>query len=394
MKNKLSSVVIGFLLWLVASAQPVVAAGTYGPIAAQETLWSIASRLRPTYAVSTQQVVLAIRAKNPQSFTAANINALKKGTVLKLPSLAEIQQRDRIQALHTARQQNRHWQSGNKLASTKTRPQARPARVNTVARKTALANARQTQTRLKQEITNLRTQLKHEQQRSGQLTSQIQALQTSGKNPVTTNTEVGKLRAEVAELKSVLEEKNTHIQNLQASLKEASEAIKQQYADNQLLQEKLRATLPPGLVPETPNPADGKPQLTLSGVGNTAAAPNNADGKPPVFADQLTNQGNNPSPQNPVALKNLLAQQAAAPTQALTPPNQSSITEDDKKAYTPSRLSLAIALISALFILALLWRTFNQGRELQTEQDIRRRAANDPITEPKPDMPKEPHIAF
>ena len=167
MKNPFISIILGLLLSVSVSIQPATAANTYGPTTGQETLWSIASRLRPTYAVSTQQMMLAIRAKNPQAFTVSNINALKKGSVLKLPTLAEIQQLDRIQALRNARQQNRHWQARQQNTYAKA-PQktAKPkaTRVN-------LSAARTTQQRLKREIATLKTQLKQEQQRSTQLSA-------------------------------------------------------------------------------------------------------------------------------------------------------------------------------------------------------------------------------
>ncbi|MDD5391672.1 MAG: hypothetical protein PHE17_01500 [Thiothrix sp.] len=408
MKNKFVASVAGLLLSVVVGSQPVIAAGTYGPTAAQETLWSISSRLRPTYTVSTQQVMLAIRAKNPQSFTASNINALKKGSVLKLPSLAEIEQLNRTQALHTARQHNSNWSASTKPVASKPNNKATPARVAAQPRKATLANARKTQKYLKHEISSLRIQLKSEQSRSAKLTAQIKALQASGKNPAGSSADLDKLRLEVTDLKAVLEEKNNHIQNLQASLKEASDAIKRQYADNQVLQEKLKAAIP-GLTPPAPSKAGEKPQLTLSGVGNQTPA-TATDGKPPVFTDQL---GSSP---NAVPLKSLLAQQQqqapvveepqAAPTQQ--PVAQTGVPDKGQastKGNTPSRLSLIIALISLLFILALLWRAFSQQRTLRRETDSYapsdtpdtiRTAANDPITltQQKPDGRQEPDIAF
>ena len=76
MKNPFISIILGLLLSVSVSIQPATAANTYGPTTGQETLWSIASRLRPTYAVSTQQMMLAIRAKNPQAFTAVSYTHL------------------------------------------------------------------------------------------------------------------------------------------------------------------------------------------------------------------------------------------------------------------------------------------------------------------------------
>jgi len=62
---------------------PIAAAGSYGPISAGETLWSIATRARPQGA-SMDQVLLAIYTGNPAAFD-GGINGLRKGAMLQLP---------------------------------------------------------------------------------------------------------------------------------------------------------------------------------------------------------------------------------------------------------------------------------------------------------------------
>ncbi|MDP9140325.1 MAG: hypothetical protein M3O62_05955 [Pseudomonadota bacterium] len=66
-----------------ASGTALAAAGSYGPISAGETLWSIATRARPQGA-SMDQVLLAIYTGNPAAFD-GGINGLRKGVVLQLP---------------------------------------------------------------------------------------------------------------------------------------------------------------------------------------------------------------------------------------------------------------------------------------------------------------------
>lgn len=48
----------------------------YGPTSEKETLWSIASKLRPSNQVTVQQTLLAIYQLNPQSFELQNIHSL------------------------------------------------------------------------------------------------------------------------------------------------------------------------------------------------------------------------------------------------------------------------------------------------------------------------------
>lgn len=86
-------------------------ADTFGPTGPSDTLWTIASRVRPNDSVSTQQVMLAIQDLNPDAFMGNNINRLKRGEVLRVPSIDQIQSRTRAQATRIVSQQNQEFQS-------------------------------------------------------------------------------------------------------------------------------------------------------------------------------------------------------------------------------------------------------------------------------------------
>lgn len=67
------------------------ASGThYGPVAAGETLWEIAQATLPDDGVSMNQLMLALLKANPEAFSRNNINRLKRGAVLRIPSDNEI----------------------------------------------------------------------------------------------------------------------------------------------------------------------------------------------------------------------------------------------------------------------------------------------------------------
>ncbi len=73
---------------------PVAAAmaegGMYGPVAPQETLWSIAYKLRPDPATITMdQMQVAIFNANPKAFHGGSIRVLMKGAMLRIPSADE-----------------------------------------------------------------------------------------------------------------------------------------------------------------------------------------------------------------------------------------------------------------------------------------------------------------
>ncbi|WP_375192986.1 FimV/HubP family polar landmark protein [Marinobacter sp.] len=86
-------------------------ANTFGPTGPSDTLWTIASQVRPDDSVSMQQVMLAIQDLNPDAFMGNNINRLKRGEVLRIPSMDQIQSRSRAEATRLVAQQNQAFQS-------------------------------------------------------------------------------------------------------------------------------------------------------------------------------------------------------------------------------------------------------------------------------------------
>lgn len=65
-------------------------AGDYGPIGATDTLWSIASATRPSASISTNQMMLALLRANPDAFITQNINGLRLGRTLRMPSESDL----------------------------------------------------------------------------------------------------------------------------------------------------------------------------------------------------------------------------------------------------------------------------------------------------------------
>lgn len=68
---------------------PAAGADQYGPTDSKDTLWRIAQQARPSGS-SIHQTMVAIQRMNPQAFANGNINKLKRGQVLQLPSEADI----------------------------------------------------------------------------------------------------------------------------------------------------------------------------------------------------------------------------------------------------------------------------------------------------------------
>jgi len=81
--------------------------GRYGPVAAGETLWSIAETNLPSADVTMNQMMIAIVELNPRAFRDGNINRLLRGAELRLPDAAQARARDAAQAAAEVAAQNR-----------------------------------------------------------------------------------------------------------------------------------------------------------------------------------------------------------------------------------------------------------------------------------------------
>ncbi|HDX8371905.1 TPA: pilus assembly protein FimV [Aeromonas dhakensis] len=97
-----------------ATAQPIVRqvasnAGSYGPIRPTDTLWSLASKYRPSSSVSVYQTMVAIYEKNPRSFADGNINHILVGSRILLPTAAEASVITDAEARAKFRSDNASW---------------------------------------------------------------------------------------------------------------------------------------------------------------------------------------------------------------------------------------------------------------------------------------------
>ncbi|MGH1408083.1 MAG: FimV/HubP family polar landmark protein [Aeromonas sp.] len=116
-----------------ATAQPVVRqvtanAGSYGPVRPTDTLWSLASKYRPSSSVSVYQTMVAIYEKNPRSFADGNINHILVGSRILLPTVAEASVITDAQARAKFRSDNASWKGlSPKYLADKQAHTAKPA---------------------------------------------------------------------------------------------------------------------------------------------------------------------------------------------------------------------------------------------------------------------------
>jgi pilus assembly protein FimV len=91
---------------------PMVAGDLTDPYDVQygDTLWSLATRYRPDNSVSIQRMMLAMLSANPDAFNIPNINALRAGTVLRIPDVSQFGAADRQVVLAEVNRQHDAWQ--------------------------------------------------------------------------------------------------------------------------------------------------------------------------------------------------------------------------------------------------------------------------------------------
>lgn len=81
-----------------------------------DTLWALALKMRPNRSVSVQQTMVAIQQANPAAFIGDNINLLRKGQVLRAPTLSEIQRTNVQEAIAAVKQQTQTWKQQSQQA--------------------------------------------------------------------------------------------------------------------------------------------------------------------------------------------------------------------------------------------------------------------------------------
>ena len=102
---------------------PSVPAGgaEYGPVQSGQTLWGIASNWSRGYGLDVNTVMIAIQRENPDAFLNDNINLLKRGAILRMPDVADVQSIPTAAAYREVAAQGEAF-SGRAAASTVVSP--------------------------------------------------------------------------------------------------------------------------------------------------------------------------------------------------------------------------------------------------------------------------------
>ena len=96
-----------------------IQSGNYGPIVSSDTLWQISQNYRPNSSVSIYQVMQAIFDLNPDAFEQQNINFLKNGSILRMPSESYISNVNNKQAQEKSQSDSQNLESSGSNQSSK-----------------------------------------------------------------------------------------------------------------------------------------------------------------------------------------------------------------------------------------------------------------------------------
>ena len=268
------------------------AAGQYR-VQKNDTLWSIASRMRPDSSVSVEQMMLALVRKNPEAFINENINGVKRGYILRAPSRDEATQISRQEAVAEARDHSSLWREYSQASS-----QAAPAsslEADDQAMQPADKPTRDTQGQLSilgANENNSSDYAGSNQDPSAQLTQLKQDLAVAREQLESTRLEKDDLQARLADLEQrvqrVIEMDDSELAKLQQDLQQTSDTAVSETAPAEPVIDPLAEGLGSELeIAEEPDAEQEPVQDVMDESDDEAISPLDSNAvEEPVFVDE------------------------------------------------------------------------------------------------------------
>ncbi|WXL24446.1 FimV/HubP family polar landmark protein [Ectopseudomonas mendocina] len=353
-----------------------------------DTLWEIARSSRGNSNV--HQVMLAIQDLNPGAFIDGNINRLKSGQVLRLPSDEQIRSRSRNDAVAQVAEQNNAWREGRRIAAAPSARQLDATR--RTAAEPAPAKVEQTDS------------LKLVAADTGKAAVGSEAGSADSKaladKLAVTQESLDSSRRESAELKSRLEDLQSQLDKLQRLMELKDSQLAKLQAD---LAAPKEPAVAPATVAETPVAAPAvapaaeapvaasAPVVTEAPAEEVAEAPKVAETQPAAETDYNYAEEPAAEPAAPTASAEPVVEAPAAPAAPAAPvadADDSTAPKDDILASilaNPLWLGLAggAALLALLLALMIVSRR-NALKEAELQQNLA--ADSDKPDDLDPDM--------
>lgn len=205
----------------------------YGPVKANDTLWRIAEKLRPSQDVSVQQMMLALLKANPYAFFDNNINRLKRGYVLRIDDPSMIGAMGKADANREVARQTRAWQDYRE--SVAARAQQRPAKAAAVEPTPGAAAAVKKEPKLKlvapegKAVDSAAPSGTVEGKAAGDVSEELMlALESSAaqrKENETLKTRLEALEGQLQDMEKIISLKDADLAALQQQLREQGKAV-------------------------------------------------------------------------------------------------------------------------------------------------------------------------
>lgn len=188
---------------------------TIGPLSPADTLWRVAERIRPDANISLYQVMYALYLKNPDAFLEDNLNHLRPGAVLIVPSAQEMRQVDLALARAKSEQDDKTWAERQKAARAVTKPATKPVATATEDNKQLQAELAKLSAQQRQDLDILRSQFADSMQLVDTMVDENMQLKTS----------LAKLQQELELIRAQLSDDEVIQQQIELLLKQQAELL-------------------------------------------------------------------------------------------------------------------------------------------------------------------------
>jgi pilus assembly protein FimV len=205
-------------------AKPVSKRTYFGPVESNQTLSVIAKKVRPNNSVTIDQTMMAIQKDNPNAFAHHNIDNLKAGVSLSLPTLQEIKAISKNWAREQVQSQEKDWRQ----AHTKSKAAPTPSPANMIKPATQNKPTGVESSPLISGINNKKggtqtTALKAE------LAISAEAVNSVKQANVTLSQELVSLREQNQQLQNKLTQQATQLASLEKTVSQNSQSARQQH---------------------------------------------------------------------------------------------------------------------------------------------------------------------
>ncbi|HAS29710.1 MAG TPA: peptigoglycan-binding protein LysM, partial [Alcanivorax sp.] len=248
--------------------------GTYR-VGASDTMWRIARQQRPSPDVSVQQMMLAIQERNPDAFINDNVNLVREGAVLRIPSEQQVRRVSSREALSRVATQNREWR-GMRPEPAAGQPQQAPIDATGRDRSDQVAGGDDGQGQVTLVSPDSEGGVRDGDATGGRSgDADTAALQ----NELAIRDEnLDRLNRENSELRSRLDALDEQVSTSQQLLEMRSEKIAALQAELRRLREEQDLDVDPSLLEEPEPAADSAPDMTADTGGADSGGAENTDG--------------------------------------------------------------------------------------------------------------------